>query len=1569
MFLKKGLFRFKAIGVAVGVVGLLLSAVVDGGSASGWSCGSSWPTVEAECATLAGAIVVEADAGASGGAELGGWDYSGSATVVLNAPFAGVYDVQVRTHAPYGAATRTLSVNGSVRSFAVTSPSRGVVTVGSVSLVAGANNLVFSKAATDNNVANLDAVTAVAQTPPSTTVATTVPGATTVPLVGCGGSVWPSVEAECGLLSGAIVVEANAAASGGKELGGWDYSGTVAVGLSAPAAGAYDLQVVMFAPYGAATRSLSVNGVSRVVSVLSATRGTVTVSAVPLVAGSNTLVFSRAVSDNNVVNLDKISAVLSGGTPPPTTIGGVTSTVPTSVAAAGTCVLGDAGGMLIFDNGFGSGWTDGSWDTPASLTPTGGVAGSVGLTASRDQWKAIALNSTDPGGGVDVISFALKGTGNWRVQGFENGVTKGFASVTATASWQTFNCRLNSPIVTGPVWISFSNTDTAAQTITVDNVKLASSGTTAPPTPGPAIPVIPMTAGQAAPGTCSVGDEGGTVVFDNSYASGWADSSWSGVATFDATGGVGGTPGLSASRAQWNWIGIKTAAPGAGVDTISFSVKGSGEWQLQGYEDQTVKGSPSFSVANTWQTFNCRLDSPVVGGPLWFAFQNVGVSPESITIDNIRVSKAAVNVNAGRIVANTSLGTGFVATPTVSAGNVSAPTSFVGEGLNGADAIRFDVTAAAAFGVKLTNEAGTVSYVDTSFAAGNVIHWLPLQMPLTPGRVKLTITPTSGTITLKSVDLKNNPFVNITVGAATTSSITATLGAFPETGLSAFLRAIPADQANNCQTCGVTIPVTAAGAYTLNGLGAGPWRLVMYTNSPQETIGTSLDFTIALPVAAPVTTVPAPTTTKAAVTFPSFPGNEYHLENGGGSGICQNYEWNATDGIRADAWNLATLRYVGQRGYAYFTGSEITYTDGTVTKTVSAGANFAPSLYLAADYQPVPLDDIPTGASVTGIKFRISSCPFPGYPYQMLLTIPSSTGVAPPTILPPVGPPTPPAPVSPVFDRNSNYLRSAYKDWNTTTDICLNPSGANTQVGACSNGTTPIKNLSFEEVATNQFRIHPSNDGTRCLQIGNKNHPVQQDPTQKSMALISEWGTCNGQPANAAGKVGYLDELFTFSKTRDGWYTIKPAQNAANWADPCLSIWAKPGGGVESGAVTRNGYDAPVIQFSCQTGNPAWQEWAPVETPGANVTNSCNGVCAGTPIALAGYGNAELVTVNGSPALHVWGQLFDEVSNDRQLGVYIDYRNPATGVADWAGQMTDQQMFDLTIPAMAGASLDVCFNGVDTVEAGGTVSVLLNSQCVSATPAVDSVSGQIINLTYNSTPQFAVSGTSQFAAATTTTTTKPPKKPTTTASSSTTTTTLKLPVQCQTPTNATWTSAQITSNASQALADSLRAAGFVDKRLVDATGKDLSGEDAHHIVQTGGSRPSSVKARTYMVACGIPPNSWINGAWTPRRAQRIELLKKDPGYTTAVHPQCGEYYKEVGKRLDDLFATGRPKSGEVTAALAKIRTELYANVTGPMTSCTANAGTVKVSSGPTTTLPASAELADESDGDAVDVKR
>jgi Carbohydrate binding module (family 35) len=195
-------------------------------------------------------------------------------------------------------------------SFAIASPARSIVVIPSVTLTAGANTVVFSRQASNDSVVNLDKVTAVSGDPNVTTTApsTTTTVVTTLPptTVNCASQAWPSYEAECAATLGTISVENNGAASGGKELGGWDYSGRATFTVNAPAAGTYQMQIRAVAPYGPATRTVTINGVAQTFSVATTSRSTVTVSVV-LTAGSNTIVFSRGAGNDNVANLDKVS--------------------------------------------------------------------------------------------------------------------------------------------------------------------------------------------------------------------------------------------------------------------------------------------------------------------------------------------------------------------------------------------------------------------------------------------------------------------------------------------------------------------------------------------------------------------------------------------------------------------------------------------------------------------------------------------------------------------------------------------------------------------------------------------------------------------------------------------------------------------------------------------------------------------------------------------------------------------------------------------------------------------------------------------------------------------------------------------------------------------------------------------------------------------------------------------------------------------------------------------------------------------------------------------------------------
>jgi hypothetical protein len=121
-------------------------------------CELQWPVIEAECASLTGGFEVETSASASGGKVLGAWDYGGTATLVVTAPSSKTYTLSLSATAPYGPATRTVSVNGVERKFAVSSVAPETVEIPGVTLQAGVNTIVFSRQSGNDYVVNLDRI-------------------------------------------------------------------------------------------------------------------------------------------------------------------------------------------------------------------------------------------------------------------------------------------------------------------------------------------------------------------------------------------------------------------------------------------------------------------------------------------------------------------------------------------------------------------------------------------------------------------------------------------------------------------------------------------------------------------------------------------------------------------------------------------------------------------------------------------------------------------------------------------------------------------------------------------------------------------------------------------------------------------------------------------------------------------------------------------------------------------------------------------------------------------------------------------------------------------------------------------------------------------------------------------------------------------------------------------------------------------------------------------------------------------------------------------------------------------
>ena len=620
--------------------------------------------------------------------------------------------------------------------------------------------------------------------------------------------------------------------------------------------------------------------------------------------------------------------------------------------------------------------------------------------------------------------------------------------------------------------------------------------------------------------------------------------------------------------------------------------------------------------------------------------------------------------NLGRIfTAANGLGAGFTANPSLTGSTLSASTTFTGSGLTGADAIRVQVNTQSAFGVKVQNAAGTATYADASFAAGNTTHWFPLYTPLPAGNVKVVVTPTTGTVTLTGIEFKNNPFVTVETTATTTSSVTATVGAFPESGLNGYLRAIPADQASNCAGCSsVALPITSGRTYTMNGLTAGSWRLVMYINTPQETLGTSPDFIIEdatwtpgpilIPPTTTSTTTAPPTTAAATTTSPPsninigqvfrvvdfgiVPGatpdpNDgcFHVSTGGGQSDLN---------MPAEAWNASKIIL---QASSPNNGSEGMYASQYVVYKTAAGQvktksapwenfntlgdrswNHARLIKLDAGDRVLAWSlssvwiCLPPTFSINPRTLQNEAGPS-AHHFTAWLSVPnwpSGTHEAIPVIYNPPGTgPAPTNPVSPPMGLEANYLRSAFTD-TTAGDVCLQPGSGNVQVGSCISGTQPLLNLTFVPYNVNQFRIKPLGQPGTCLQISDRDHPFAVDAAAGNrFALIAQWGACENPYTTRPGHNGFLDSLFTFTETRAGWYGIKPAQNYANWTDPCLSIWASTNNGDTSGNILNNGYGTPVMQYTCQGTNPAWQQWAPIETNGYTYPANCTSNCPPSP--------------------------------------------------------------------------------------------------------------------------------------------------------------------------------------------------------------------------------------------------------------------------------------------------------------------------------------------------------------------
>jgi RHS repeat-associated protein len=387
-------------------------------------------------------------------------------------------------------------------------------------------------------------------------------------------------------------------------------------------------------------------------------------------------------------------------------LGSLFATIPGTqtagaVAPVGACVSGDAGGVTIFGDAHAPGWVDVSWADPAVATAGVGVGGSAGLKTSGAlaQWGAVALRSTAGNTGADVVSFTVKGSGSWRVEGVENGVEKGQAPFTATSSWQTFTCRFPGWLTAGPVDVVFKNVGGNGQEIVLDDIRLSNSSAPSTTSTSTTTSLPVSSAGSvAAVGSCAAGDMGGDTVFGDSLASGWADISWPAAAS--PVTGVSGT-GLQGTKNRYEALALRKAAGNTGADVVSFAVTGAGSWRVEGIENGTVKGTAPFTATSSWQTMNCRFPGWLTAGPVDLVFKSLDQGAHTITLDNIKL------INSG------SISTTATTTPATIPGAQGAPAGTCVSGDAGGITVFGDTYAAgwsdASWGAQVTVTADGVN--------------------------------------------------------------------------------------------------------------------------------------------------------------------------------------------------------------------------------------------------------------------------------------------------------------------------------------------------------------------------------------------------------------------------------------------------------------------------------------------------------------------------------------------------------------------------------------------------------------------------------------------------------------------------------------------------------------------------------------------------------------------------------------------------------------------------------------------------------------------------------------------
>ena len=305
--------------------------------------------LEAEQATLVGPTVVNWGAGWSGTGWITNWSNAGqNATFTLPDATAGTATVRVHYKAPFSAARRSLTVNGTPQPALLTFPQTTIVggdwtnwaggsdTGAAVTLVNGTNTITLTRPASGDGPLDVDYVdvtgaaapppptTSVAPTTTTTTVApatttTTVAPATTTTTIALPPPTGATtrLEAEQAALVGPTVVTWGAGWSGTGWITNWSNAGqTATFTLPNAAAGTATVRVHYKAPFSAARRSLTVNATPQP-APLTFPQTTIvggdwtnwagsndTTATITLIDGTNTITLTRPTSGDGPLDLD-----------------------------------------------------------------------------------------------------------------------------------------------------------------------------------------------------------------------------------------------------------------------------------------------------------------------------------------------------------------------------------------------------------------------------------------------------------------------------------------------------------------------------------------------------------------------------------------------------------------------------------------------------------------------------------------------------------------------------------------------------------------------------------------------------------------------------------------------------------------------------------------------------------------------------------------------------------------------------------------------------------------------------------------------------------------------------------------------------------------------------------------------------------------------------------------------------------------------------------------------------------------------------------------------------------------